>query len=683
MPGTVARPGADEVPRQLAGYAEGALDALSAEELDVAQAAVVLGDPFEPLLTAAVAARDASSVLAVLDVLAERGVVRAEDGGPLFRFGDPRLRALLDARIRPGWRIGAHTRAARALGEAGASPVDRAPHVVRSAAFGDVVAARVLADAADLVLESAPARALDWLRAARRIVPGDADGALRGRLALALCLAAERTGQHATCREVLPELAGAADRVVVAELRARLAVDRGRHREARVLLEGELHAVPASTGSRGVAALRLQLAALAAFRGKLREVRAWLAQGVTEQPELALDAAAVLALGGAVAGDEAAFREGAAPAQALLAALGDTALSGRLHAALRLGWAAATMNRYEDARSLFARGCRVAARTGRVGMLPRLLLGRGYAELALGGIDRASRSAAAAEAVARELGRADLAGFALVLRAVAVAWHHGPDAARLLAERVPRGAGTHPALRAAADAVLGPAVSSGHASPVRQQRARRPAGWSLWWAAAPGAVDGVGRAVEEVDAAGPSGRAAIALCGRAQDASGVEAVALLRGAVVRFADCGMALHECRARLLLAGRLAESGRLADSLAQAELAKALAERVGSDWLRGLAINQQRSIGARRPRPGAGDATVAVLSEREREIVRMVRLGLPNREIASGLFVSAKTVEAHLTRIFRKTGVRSRTALAAVALSEAGAPRVSPSHPAPGPG
>ncbi|MEU7245590.1 helix-turn-helix domain-containing protein [Streptomyces sparsogenes] len=59
---------------------------------------------------------------------------------------------------------------------------------------------------------------------------------------------------------------------------------------------------------------------------------------------------------------------------------------------------------------------------------------------------------------------------------------------------------------------------------------------------------------------------------------------------------------------------------------------------------------------------------MSVRESEIVRMVRLGMPNRDIADTLVISVKTVEAHLTRIFRKTGVRSRTALAAAAAGAA---------------
>jgi DNA-binding CsgD family transcriptional regulator len=45
-----------------------------------------------------------------------------------------------------------------------------------------------------------------------------------------------------------------------------------------------------------------------------------------------------------------------------------------------------------------------------------------------------------------------------------------------------------------------------------------------------------------------------------------------------------------------------------------------------------------------------------------VELVAAGRTTREVAEEMFVSAKTVEWNLTRIYRKLGVRSRTELAA---------------------
>ena len=52
---------------------------------------------------------------------------------------------------------------------------------------------------------------------------------------------------------------------------------------------------------------------------------------------------------------------------------------------------------------------------------------------------------------------------------------------------------------------------------------------------------------------------------------------------------------------------------------------------------------------------------LTAGENRIATLVATVKTNREVARRLFVSPKTVEAHLTHIYRKTGVRSRTELA----------------------
>jgi DNA-binding CsgD family transcriptional regulator len=47
----------------------------------------------------------------------------------------------------------------------------------------------------------------------------------------------------------------------------------------------------------------------------------------------------------------------------------------------------------------------------------------------------------------------------------------------------------------------------------------------------------------------------------------------------------------------------------------------------------------------------------------VTLLVAQGLSNREVAAELYVSPKTVQYHLTRIYAKVGVRSRAELAAV--------------------
>jgi DNA-binding NarL/FixJ family response regulator len=51
-------------------------------------------------------------------------------------------------------------------------------------------------------------------------------------------------------------------------------------------------------------------------------------------------------------------------------------------------------------------------------------------------------------------------------------------------------------------------------------------------------------------------------------------------------------------------------------------------------------------------------AELSEREREVLRCVAEGMPNKLIARELGISEKTVKTHLTRVFQQIGVTDRT-------------------------
>jgi NarL family two-component system response regulator LiaR len=63
-----------------------------------------------------------------------------------------------------------------------------------------------------------------------------------------------------------------------------------------------------------------------------------------------------------------------------------------------------------------------------------------------------------------------------------------------------------------------------------------------------------------------------------------------------------------------------------------------------------------------PGAGKAvakeTTEALSEREKEVLQLATRGLSNQEIADKLFLSLRTVQAHLGHIFNKLKVGSRT-------------------------
>ena len=112
------------------------------------------------------------------------------------------------------------------------------------------------------------------------------------------------------------------------------------------------------------------------------------------------------------------------------------------------------------------------------------------------------------------------------------------------------------------------------------------------------------------------------------------------------------------RLDLGRALAE---LNDVRAVSELERTASEAVsrGANAVRELADRSLRELGVRTWRRGAVGAP---LTAREEEVARLVAAGATNREVASTLFLSPKTVERHLVNLFRKLEVRNRTELAA---------------------
>ena len=113
----------------------------------------------------------------------------------------------------------------------------------------------------------------------------------------------------------------------------------------------------------------------------------------------------------------------------------------------------------------------------------------------------------------------------------------------------------------------------------------------------------------------------------------------------------------RARTLLAfGTIQRRAkRRAEARASLETALALFEELGAALWAERARAEIARLGGRRARDRDE------LTETERRIAELAASGRSNREIAGELFVSERTVEANLTRAYRKLGVRSRTELA----------------------
>ena len=77
-------------------------------------------------------------------------------------------------------------------------------------------------------------------------------------------------------------------------------------------------------------------------------------------------------------------------------------------------------------------------------------------------------------------------------------------------------------------------------------------------------------------------------------------------------------------------------------------------------GAALWAERAAAELARIPGRGRAS-GELTETERRVAELVAEGLSNKEVAARLFVSVRAVEANLSKVYAKLGVRSRAELA----------------------
>jgi DNA-binding CsgD family transcriptional regulator len=114
------------------------------------------------------------------------------------------------------------------------------------------------------------------------------------------------------------------------------------------------------------------------------------------------------------------------------------------------------------------------------------------------------------------------------------------------------------------------------------------------------------------------------------------------------------LERARTLLVTGGILRRLGRRRDASATlAEARSAFATLRNPLWLSRVEAEERR-LGGRR---SSGDE----LTPTEERVAELAGQGLRNAEIAAQLYVTSKTVEATLSRVYRKLGVRSRTELA----------------------
>jgi DNA-binding NarL/FixJ family response regulator len=675
-----AGPGA-EAPGGIVAAIGGERAALPAPARMLLDGAAIVGDPFDLDLAAAAGGLDADQALTGLDALVELGLVRPADIPRRFVFRHPVVRSAVHAAVPAGEEIAAHVRAARALEAAGAALPARARHLAHAAAPGDAESAATLRAAAALVRPQAPAIAADWLVAARRADPRlGADG----QLALAETMV--EAGRLEAALAVVDEAAvadGAADR----EHRVGLAVagatvERllGRHEAGSRRLERVLDEAP------GSGLLMAHLAISAYELGAAEETAAWAQRARASDADRLVHAAAaaMLAPAHAFAGRaDAARAEGDAAVEAVDRA-SDAELAGAGELLTAVAWGLLAVERFVDVLSVARRSALVIRATGNGPAAIALDVAAISALGLLGRIEEAVAAADEAEQAARVTGNDQAVQWALWMHAWALLERGDLDAALAaaegsvdLAQRLDDSALTTIA-RAVLGAVLVARGEPARGRPLLDAYDLEP-GWRCRWtpplveadlalgdaSAAAAHADQATALAESTPLAGPraaAGRAqALVALARGETARAVE----LAGAAVADAErVDGALDVARARLIAGRALAASDR-DGALRELAAAEHVAATAGAARVRDEALQEQRRLGRRvgrggeRGRAGGG---VGALSPREREVAGLVADGRTNREIAARLFLSEKTIETVLSRVFRKLGVRSRAEVAA---------------------
>jgi ATP/maltotriose-dependent transcriptional regulator MalT len=133
---------------------------------------------------------------------------------------------------------------------------------------------------------------------------------------------------------------------------------------------------------------------------------------------------------------------------------------------------------------------------------------------------------------------------------------------------------------------------------------------------------------------------------------------LLEDAVDCFQRSGAPYEAAEARIELATSLVALGRADDAEREAAVARDVLVELGAE----PGAERARQLLSRAIRRNRHVSPTPEVTRREREVLRLLCLGLTNRQIAEQLVVSEHTIHRHVTNILRKLDLPSRTAAAA---------------------
>ncbi|MFH8419530.1 ATP-binding protein [Streptomyces sp. NPDC018038] len=686
--------GIGELPAGLAALLWDELAPLTPDQHRTLEVIAVLGDHAVPSVVRGVTGRTGAEFDDDLAALTGRDLVRPGPGGRTV-LRHPVLRTLVHESTAVRRRVEIHRAAAVELDRRGAPPVERARHVERSVTTWDPWAYAVLREAAAQTEGSAPTSCAHWLGAALRLLPDTEErGPERRDLMVRRARALGVAGGLRESRDLLHQVISTAGpgesgvRTAAVLLCASTERHLGRYPEAIALLRRELRGRPSPSDR---VAIGLELSSSAPHNASYPQMRDEVARTLADARALGDErgeagALAVAAFGEAYEGDVAAASAYAAQAAGLLDGLPDDDLTALCEPLGRLGWAEAFLGRFVDAERHADRGLGIARRSGQIYLLPLLLLCKAHVRIQTCRLDSARELADEAEDVARGIGSGELLAFVLANKAqVRVASSAPGDAEALAAaEEAVAAMGPSDNWRASmAWCMLGYAALTG-GDPHRAldallraggadlrglQPSMRPLLSELLVTAAlfTGDVESASgwaeRARREADELGLPVQRASALRSAAQLAlhrgEAGRAAELFAEAVAECARAGAVFWEARSLLLAAPATAAAGSGARGAAMWRQGHRLATAGGAGLLVGLAEMTRPPAF----REDSAPPRLASLTAREREVAGLAAEGLTNQEIATRLYLSPRTVETHLSRVFRKAEVSTRAALAAL--------------------
>lgn len=689
-------------PTQVVAHIQAQVADLSEAARALVRSAAILGDPFEITLADRLADLSTEQAARAVDELVQGGLVTATEVPGMFRFRHPIVGSVIHDTSGPGWRRQAHHRAYTLLSESGADRIRVARHLELSAAPGDVAAAETLAQTAALARALAPQTSARLYATALRLLPPEAGfddqrATWQGLRADALIAVGDA---ECACTELELALAAAGHVRVTARsaltghlVRAQIWL--GLDEAADVSLAAAVADLPP-----GPSFERMMLEALAMLRAAARgDVPATRRLGENLADGAAATGSALAVFSVSAARTLAAAATG--PGE-YACALGDEA--GRLLTAMSsaesamacepialLSTAETWLGRAERALHLAADADILARRSQNRAVEFMVAMNRCESLTALGQLLEAERAQSRAEELARLSGSANELCPAVAMRAalsvlrgdLSLIKQSTEECVTLLplvrqrAARATAAVLVAPALVAAGEPVLAQESLLAHGGGPQLRdiafAARSRCYESLVIAAL--AINDAGQAESWAgDAAAASdpdlpltlvvADRAAAMVDQAQGRLDAAAATAERAAT-RADEAGAPVESARARLLAGRALAGMGDrdgAIDSLRDAYDAFVVAGAKGfaaeaAGELRELGIRPRRHAQAAQP---DGLGAVSPLSVREVEIAELVADGLGNQEIAQQLFLSPRTVESHLSRIFNKLEVGSRQEL-----------------------